>query len=73
MPEEDNYTGILGGNRENAYRYIERYIERQRWKYRLWKILESEAVKCRDLGEKEKERYLAEARLMLKGKWARRS
>lgn len=35
--------------------------------------LESEAVKCRNLGEKEKERYLAEVRLMLKGKWARRS
>lgn len=30
-----------------------------------------EAVKCRNLGEKEKERYLAEVRLMLKGKWAK--
>lgn len=35
--------------------------------------LKSEAVKCRNLGEKEKERYLAEVRLMVKGKWARRN
>lgn len=35
--------------------------------------LGSEAVKCRNLGEKAKGRYLAEVRLMLKGKWARRS
>lgn len=32
-----------------------------------------EVVKCRNLGEKEKGRYLAEVRLMLKGKWARGS
>lgn len=73
LPEEDNYTSILGGNRENACRYIERYIERQKVEISIVEDLESEAVKCRNLGEKEKERYLAEVRLMLKGKWARRS
>lgn len=35
--------------------------------------LELEAIKCRNLGEKKKGRYLAELRLMLRGKWARRS
>lgn len=59
---------ILGGIKENTYRYIPSAkggkIDRGRFR---------SGEKCRNLGEEEKVRYLAEVRSMLKGKWARRS
>lgn len=67
-----HHTGIFRENKESTNRCIHVYKALKVEKSMVGD-LGPEAVKCRNLGEKKEERYLAEVRLMLKGKWARRS
>lgn len=68
MPEEKTIAPRI--LRESKYEliYIAPKVEKS-----MVEDLGPEVVKCRNLRGKEKGRYLAEVRLMSKGKWARRS